>query len=128
MTWLEDIGAYLHTQNMGTVGVDIFYDKLKAGVPNCIAIMAQPGQDTKYTLGKTMTLKRPELGIRVRNVSPEEAEKKASEIHDMLDLTFNKIIGSTRFKSIRATAPHFPISQSKITHTIYSINFELRIG
>lgn len=128
MTWIEDIGAFLQTNGIGTLGTDIFYTKFPALPHNCIILIGQAGQSTKTTLGKTMTLERPELGIRVRNQYDETAEAKAKAIYDLLNLTFNTTLGSTRFKSIKAIAPPFPVGQDKNENFLYSINFSLEIG
>lgn len=128
MSWIDDIGEYLQAQGIGTLATDIFYTKFPAQPYNCIILMGQAGQSTKTTLNKTMTLERPELGIRVRNQDDVTADAKAKAIYDLLNLTFNTTLGSTRFKSIRAIAPHFPAGQDKNENFLYSINFSLEIG
>ena len=126
MSWLTDIGTFLQTNSVGTVGTDIFFDQIEDG--NCIGLFSQGGFKTKTTLRKTMTLERPELGIRVKNFTKSTANTKAESIYNLLDLTFNTTMGSTRFKSIKALSPPFPILQSKTEGYIYSINFSIEIG
>lgn len=128
MSWIEDVGDYLQAQGIGALATDIFYTKFPAQPHNCIILIGQAGQSTKTTLRKTMTLERPELGIRVRNQDDETADAKAKAIYDLLNLTFNTTLGSTRFKSIRAIAPHFYVGQDKNENFLYSINFSLEIG
>lgn len=128
MSWIDDIGAYLHAQGIGTLATDIFYTKFPALPHNCIILIGQAGQSTKTTLGKTMTLERPELGIRVRNQDDTDADAKAKAIYDLLNLKFNTTLGSTRFKSIKAIAPQFPAGQDSNDNFLYSINFALEIG
>jgi len=128
MTWLEDVGECLQSRGIGTLATDIFYTKFPAQPYNCILLMGQAGQSTKTTLRKTMTLERPELGIRVRNQDDETADANAKAIYDLLNLTFNATLGSTRFKSIKAIAPHFSVGQDKNENFLYSINFSLEIG
>ena len=128
MTWLSDIGSYLQTGKMGTLGTDMFYSDFDLTSHNCIALIAHAGPITKTTLRMTMKLERPSLGILVRNVSNSSAETKAKEIYDYLNFTFNTTIGSTRFKSIKAVAPYFYVGQDKANNYIYSINFSLEIS
>jgi len=128
MTWIEDIGAYLQTNGIGTLGTDIFYESFDPVTSNCIALFAQAGQIPKTTLRNTLTLKRPELGVRVKNQDDTTAHTKAEAIYNLLNHTYNTSMRSTRFKSIKAIAEPFFVSQSKNDTYIYSINFSLEIG
>lgn len=128
MSWLEDIGNYLHTQNVGTVGTDIFYNGFHVGATNCITLLDQPGRGENVTLSKDMELERPELGIRIINSSSKSAKTKAEEIYNLLNLKVNTVIGSTHFKRIEAISPPFLVSNSLTEGTIYSINFLLQIS
>lgn len=128
MSWLEDIGQYLDDNNIGTLETDIFYRGFDEDEPNCIALYDQAGQPATLTNNKSVKLEKPELGIRVRNESGDVSSDKADEIYNLLNLTFNKTIGTTRFKSIKAIAPPFYVSTTQTNLVIYSINFEIRIG
>jgi len=129
MSWLEDIGQYLDDNNIGTLETDIFYRGFDEDEPNCIALYDQAGQPATLTNNKSVKLEKPELGIRVRNESGDVSSDKADEIYNLLNLTFNKTIGTTRFKSIKAIAPPFYVSTTTPNNlVIYSINFEIRIG
>lgn len=128
MTWLEDIGTYLQTNSIGTLGTSIFYEEFDTVTTNCIVLIAQAGPGPKTTLRKYMTLRKPELGVRVRNSDDYTAHTKAESICTLLDQTYNTTIGSTRFKSIKAIADPFYVSQSKNNSYIYSINFSLEIS
>lgn len=128
MTWIEDIGAYLQTSGVGTLGTNIFYSDFSPGSQDCIAIIAQPGRPQKNTASGDMKLQRPELGVRVRNTSDDTALEKAVSICNLLNLKVNTTIGSTRFKRIEAISEPFFIGQSKNKSFIYSVNFEINIG
>jgi hypothetical protein len=128
MTWIEDLGTYLQTQNVGTIGTDIFYGGLKAGKLNCIALLNRPGMDDIVSLGRSMTLSRPELGVLVRNKAGNLAEQKINEIHDLLNMKTNTTLGSTRFKRIKAVSRPFQLSKSETEGAEYSVNFELEIS
>lgn len=128
MTWLEDIGTYLQTNSIGTLTTDIFYEDFDPIATNCIALITQSGPGSKITLGKTMTLKRPELGVRVRNSDQATAYTKIDSITELLSFTVNTTIGSTRFKSIIPIGEPFYVQQSKTGSYIYSMNFSLEIS
>lgn len=128
MTWIDDIGQFLSTTGLGTLGTDIFFEGFEPAVPNCIALFGQAGQPPKTTLRKTMILNRPELGIRVRNQDDATASSKADEIYNLLNFIFNTVLGDTRFKSIKALASPFFVTLTESNLYIYSINFALEIG
>ncbi len=128
MTWLENIGSYLQTQSVGTLGTNIFYQDFDSITSNCICLISQAGQNSKTTLRNTMELVRHELGVRVRNTNDTTADSKALTIYNLLNHTYNTTIGSTRFKSIKAVSPPFFVGQDKNNNYIYSINFSLEIS
>mgnify|MGYP001174294728 CR=1 FL=1 len=128
MSWIEDIGGYLQSQNVGIIGTDIFYGGLKAGKLNCIALFPRPGFEDIVSLGKSMTLCRPELGILIRNKAGNLAEQQARDIYNILNLKTNTTIGNTKFKRIRAISTPFLLSKSEIEGTEYSVNFEVEIS
>jgi hypothetical protein len=128
MTWIEDIGTYLQTQGKGTLGTSIFYEEFSLSSPNCILLIDQPGLPSITTLGKGMTLRKPELGVRVRNQNDDTAHAKADEIYNLLHLKTNTVIGSTRFKKIKCIAEPFYLSKDPNNNHIWSINFNLEIG
>lgn len=128
MSWIDDIGAYLQTNSIGTLATDIFYQGFSENSPNCIALLTAPGLPEKYTLRKDQVLKRPELDIRVRNVDDTTADSKATDIYTLLNLISNKTFGNTRFKKIKALSDPFFLEQDENNRFIYAINFQLEIG
>ena len=128
MSWIEDIGTYLQTSGIGTVGTDIFYTGFDASVHNCITLYTQPGLPEEIYLTKDLTLRKPELGVRVRNSSDSAAYQKAYDIYNLLDMLVNTPLGSTRFKRIKAIADPFFLEQDLNYYYIYSINFNVSIG
>lgn len=127
-TWIEDIGTYLQTNSIGTVGTDIFYNGFDTKSSNCIALLVAPGLPEKITLGRTVVLSRPELDIRVRNVDDSTAETKAKAIQTLLSQIRMQTIGSNRFKSIRPLQDYYFLEQDENDRFIYVINFQTEIN
>lgn len=126
MTWIDDIGTYLQTNSVGTLGTDVYYNGFSASSPNCIALFYQAGNKEEETASGDLTFRYPELGIRVRNASDASAKQKIDSIHALLHDISNTLIGSTYFVSIEAIADPFFVSQ-KNNQFIYSVNFSLEI-
>ena len=125
--WLDDIGAYLQSSGIGTLGTDIFYNESDALTPNCITLSGGAGPGAETTLSGDMQLYKPELGVLVRNSSDATANSKALSIYNLLHLKVNFTSGTTRFKRIRAISEPFFVSTSN-NQFIYSINFEIQIS
>lgn len=128
MTWIDDIGTYLQTNSIGTLGNDIFYNGFDASVSNCITLLNAPGLSERCSLQRSMILSRPELDIRVRNVDDSTAETKAKAIHDLLSLVGTQIIGSTHFKKIRPLQDCYFLETDENDRYIYVINFQCEIN
>lgn len=128
MTWIADIGDYLETNNIGTVGTTIFINKFDKATPNCISIFTAPGLEEKVTLRRTYVLSRPELDIRVRNADDSTAEVTAKSIQDLLSLVIMQTIGSTSFKNIRPLQDYFFLEQDENDRFVYAVNFKIEIN
>lgn len=128
MNWIDDIANYLQTNNIGTLGTNIFISGFDKRIPNCITLFNQPGQYDIVTLSNDQVMHRPEFGVRVRNLDDVTAESKAIDIYLLLNLLSNCIIGSTRFKKITAVSPPFFLEKDDNDRYVYSINFSLEIG
>lgn len=124
--YIKDIADFLQSNFIGTLGTDIFIGGFDT-VQNCISVNATPGLPQKTASGG-MILYSPELNIGIRNKSGKAAELKARAIHTLLNLQTNRVIGSTRFKRIEAIDDPFFVSKSEQEGTIYSVNFNLKIG
>lgn len=128
MTWIEDIGEYLQTNSIGTLSDNMFYHGFDLKASNCIALLVAPGLPEKTTLGRTYTLSRPELDIRVRNVDDSEAESTAKAIQTLLSQVTMQTIGSTRFKRIRPLQDYYFLETDENNRFIYVINFQTEIN
>lgn len=126
--WLDDIGTYLQTEGMGTLGTDIFYHGFDSLTSNCISLSGSAGPGADTTLAGDMILYKPELGVLVRNASDTSANSKALSIYNLLNLKTNFTSGTTRFKRIRAISEPFFVSKTANNLYIYSINFEIQIS
>lgn len=127
MSWLSDIGEYIQTAGCGILGTDIFYHYFDELTQNCILLIDQPGQVEENTATDDLSIRRPELGVRIKNTSGELAMNKAEFIYKLLNEVVNSTIGSTYFISIKALADPFYVSQSQNNLTIYSINFAIEM-
>lgn len=124
-TYLSDIGTYLQTNSIGTVGTDIFYSKLDLSI-NCISLNPYQGSNKLKIVTGQRDPQQINLSIIVRNSSNYTAKTKADSIYELLCDIYNTIIGTTKFLYIQAKSPPGLVS-SDPNFTIYSINFSLLI-
>lgn len=127
MSWIEDIGAYLVSKGIGSVGNDIAYGEPRAEIKNCVALSDQPGSSAKTTLNGKIALECPELGVIIRNQSSKIAHDKADLIYEQLKIITNTTIGNTRFKRIKATSSPYLLSQDRVMGTEYQFKCEIQI-
>ena len=73
---LTEIGAYLATQNVGTVGTDIFLGLMPDQPDNCVALFEYAGSPPDLHWNGEY----PGLQVRVRNTSYAAARTKIGEI------------------------------------------------
>jgi hypothetical protein len=127
-TFLTDLGTYLQTNSIGTVGTDLFYNGLDESVSNCIALTPFPGKEFKEIVSAGVNNPRQtNLSVLVRNSSSELAYSKAVDIYELLRVIANQIIGTTKFISIDAHAPPGFVTRDDSKNFIFSVNFSLLI-
>ena len=125
-TYLDDLGTYLQTNSIGTLGTDIFYNGLDT-VPNCIAITPYRGSNTYHIVSNVKNPHSVNINVLVRNSDGDTAKSKADSIYLLIGDVANTIIGTTKFLFIQAKS--LPVLDSKTESglTIYSVNFSLLI-
>lgn len=126
-TFLSDIGTYLQTNSIGTLGTDIYFYGLDAAPVNCIALTPFAGRESYKIVSEVINPYQPNLSVLVRNTSADAAYQKTVSIYKLLRNVANQTIGSTKFLMITATSPPGLVSVSQSEYYIFSVNFALMI-
>ena len=86
---LKEIGTYLATQNVGTVGTDIFLGLMPDQPDNCIALFEYAGSPPDLHWNGEY----PGLQVRVRNKSYAAARTKIGEVVTALHGLYEQTLG-----------------------------------
>lgn len=125
-TYLSDLGSYLASNSLGTVGTDIHYIGLNPAAANDITLTPYEGAEFNSIVSGEINPYSPSLSILVRNSDAATGLSKATAIYKLLRNIANQQIGNTYFFLIEPRSP--PGYVSKVNHHhIFSINFNLLI-
>jgi Bacteriophage minor capsid protein len=127
-TYLGDLAAYLQTNNIGTVGSDIFFMGLDESATNCISLTPHGGNEPRSIVsGETADLCSPSVQILIRNISASAGLLKASTIYKLLRVVSNKHLGTTQFLAIKpVSSPQF-VAKTDGGYYLFTVNFDLLI-
>ena len=118
---LREIGAYLATKNVGTVGTDIFLGLMPDQPDNCIALFEYAGSPPDLHWNGEY----PGLQVRVRNKSYAAARTKieevVTELHGAHELTLN----GTRYLLIKARGSPEVLKRDNNNRVELFVNFEI---
>ena len=118
---LREIGAYLATKSIGTVGTDIFLGLMPDQPDNCIALFEYAGSPPDLHWAGEY----PGLQVRVRNKSyaagRAKIEEVVKELHGAHELTLN----GTRYLLIKARGSPEVLKRDNNNRVELFVNFEI---
>lgn len=118
---LDDIGDYLQTHGVGTIGNNLFKGKMPDQPDDCTALFEYAGKppdlhwDGEY----------PGLQVRVRNKNYTAGRAKIEEIKNLLHGLTEQMLGTTRYLLIRANQSPESIGQDKNGRNELVCNFSV---
>ncbi len=118
---LSEIGAYLATQNVGTVGTDIFLGLMPDQPDNCIALFEYAGSPPDLHWNGEY----PGLQVRVRNKSYAAARTKIGEIMKLLHGLHETQLSGTRYLLIKARGSPEVLKRDASNRVELVLNFEV---
>ena len=118
---LTEIGAYLATQNVGTVGTDIFLGLMPDQPDNCIALFEYAGSPPDLHWNGEY----PGLQVRVRNKSYAAARTKIGEVMEKLHGLHEQTLSGTRYLLIKARGSPEILKRDNNNRVELFVNFEI---
>ena len=118
---LSEIGAYLATQNVGTVGTDIFLGLLPDQPDNCTALFEYAGSPPDLHWNGEY----PGLQVRVRSTSYSGGRAKIGEIVDLLHGLHEQELSGTRYLLIKARGSPEVLKRDGSNRIEFLVNFEI---
>jgi hypothetical protein len=118
---LREIGAYLATKSIGTVGTDIFLGLMPDQPDNCIALFEYAGSPPDLHWNGEY----PGLQVRVRNKSYAAARTKIGEVMDILHGLHEQTLSGTRYLLIKARGSPEILKRDASNRVELVLNFEI---
>lgn len=118
---LREIGAYLATKSIGTVGTDIFLGLMPDQPDNCIALFEYAGSPPDLHWPGEY----PGLQVRVRNKSYAAARTKIGEVMDKLHGLHEQTLSGTRYLLIKARGSPEILKRDNNNRVELFVNFEI---
>ena len=121
MPLLTEIGAYLATKSIGTVGTDIFLGLMPDQPDNCIALFEYAGSPPDLHWAGEY----PGLQVRVRDKSYAAARTKIGEAMTALHGLHETVLGGTRYLLVKARGSPEVLKRDANNRVELFVNFEI---
>jgi hypothetical protein len=118
---LREIGAYLATKSIGTVGTDIFLGLMPDEPDNCVALFEYAGSPPDLHWNGEY----PGLQVRVRNKSYAAARTKIGEVIAELHGLHEQDLSGTRYLLIKARGSPEILKRDNNNRVELFVNFEI---
>ncbi len=118
---LKEIGTYLQTQGIGTLGADIFLGLMPDQPDNCIALFEYAGSPPDLHWNGEY----PGLQVRVRNKSYAAGRAKIGEIVKELHGLHEQTLAGTRYLLIKARGSPEVLKRDANNRVELFTNFEI---
>ena len=118
---LSDIGTYLQSQGIGTLGADLFLGFMPDQPDNCIALFEYAGSPPDLHWNGEY----PGLQVRVRNKSYAAARIKIGEAMTALHGLHEQTLSGTRYLLIKARGSPEILKRDANNRVELFVNFEI---
>lgn len=118
---LAEIGAYLATKSIGTVGTDIFLGLMPDEPDSCIALFEYAGSPPDLHWNGEY----PGLQVRVRDKSYAAARTKIGEVMEKLHGLHEQMLSGTRYLLIKARGSPEVLKRDANNRVELFVNFEI---
>lgn len=127
MAFLDDIGTFLQTQNVGTLGTSLFIGLLPDTPDTCVAVFEYGGEEGIYTMGatKSVRMERPKLQVLVRAAAYSTARTKVQDAYAALDTIAEQDLSGKRYHRVAAMAPPIYLGRDESNRPRFSCNFRV---
>lgn len=118
---LAEIGAYLATKSIGTVGTDIFLGLMPDEPDSCIALFEYAGSPPDLHWNGEY----PGLQVRVRDKSYAAARTKIGEVMKQLHGLHEQMLSGTRYLLVKARGSPEVLKRDANNRVELFVNFEV---
>lgn len=110
MALLDEIGDYLSSQGVGTVGTTLFLGQMPDTPDAAVAVLEYGGVEPVRTMSSSPAYERPRIQITARAATYPVARSKAQQAWNALDGIGNRNLGSPGVRYVFIEALQSPFS------------------
>jgi len=118
---LRDIGIFLQSQGIGTLGADLFLGLMPDQPDNCVVLFEYAGSPPDLHWPGEY----PGLQVRVRNKSYKAARTKIGEVMTSLHGLHEIVLGGTRYLLVKARGSPEVLKRDNNNRVELFVNFEI---
>lgn len=127
MAVLDDVGAYLQTQGVGTLGTDLFLSALPDTPDAACVLYEYGGAPPQHTMGGTAAKwEEPRIQAVARAATYSAARTKIGAIFTALHAVNNTTLSGTLYLSIEAVQSPFFLERDQSDRVKMVCNFHVR--
>ena len=124
---LAELGAYLATEGVGTVGTDIFYGTLPATPEACVALFEYGGIAPEHNLGTTaLRYEMPRVQVLTRHGTYLTGIKKAQDVTNAFAAIANSTISEVYYLHVEPLQSPFLLDRDQNDRWIFACNYQVR--
>jgi hypothetical protein len=124
---LDEIGAYLQAQSIGTLGTDLFRGELPDHVDSAVGVFETPGASPTYVQDDAgVKLESPHFMVLARGAREdyEAPRQKAEDALTALAAVRNQSLSGTRYLRVKPLQTPFPLERDDNDRVVIAVNFE----
>jgi len=118
---LKEIGTFLQSQGIGTLGANLFLGLMPDQPDNCIALFEYAGSPPDLHWNGEY----PGLQVRVRDKSYQAGKAKIEQIVRVLHGLHETVLGGTRYLLVKARGSPEVLMRDENNRIEFFINFEI---
>jgi len=118
---VEDIGNYLQTSGVGTIGTDIFLGQLPVTPDNVIVLFEYAGEPPDLH----SSLEYPGLQVLVRNESYAAGRQKIEQVRSVLHGLTEAMINGRRYLLVQAKQSPESLARDENGRAVFVCNFRV---
>lgn len=126
---LDDLGDYLSTQGVGTVGTDIFLSNMPDAPDDCLAIFESGGFESVHTMSTgpgLAVLERPSIQVLCRSKRYDTARDLARQVDLVLNGVRDTVINGITYNYIVAQQSPMQVGKDSLDRQEVAQNFRIQ--
>lgn len=126
MSTLDEVGAYLEAEGVGTVGTDIFLGQLAHTPDDQVAVYEFEGAVPTFVHDAGVPIsERPRIQAIARNESYSVGRTKIEAVYTALNKVANQALSATTYHRIFPLQPPFFLKRDENDRVLFACNFQV---